>query len=482
MDGLDDNLGLGVPLVTPESGAHRLHVVTASYSEILRLTLPLVLSSTGFMLMHILDAIFLSAYSKDAIAVVGAAAMAGFVITGFFSGIAGYTSTFVSQYIGANRPRRVGAAVWQGIYVALVSGVLTVLVGHYVAAPLFHWVRHGPRLEALEAQYFRIICYGAPFTLMGSALSGFFSGRGENKTLMAVQLSGFGANALLSYAAIFGHWGLPRSGSAGAALATAAAQGLVMLALAALFLAHKQRKEYRTWAGRVLDVPLLRRLLYYGSFNGLRNVTELSAWTVFLFFVGRLNETAMATTNIVWRLNGIAFFPLIGLSVAIATLVGNAQGSRQPERAERVTWRGAIIAETWMLFAAALFILLPRQLLSLFGGFGEGVAGQDFAEISALGVILLRFVALYCLLDGLNIVFVSALQGAGDTRWTLIASFILHLMFLSALWFIDSRKLGLYALWTAATAFVMLQAGVWLIRFKTGRWKAMQVIERAPEV
>ncbi len=445
-----------------------------SYYAILLLTGPLVLSSTGLMLMHIFDAVLLSRYSKQAIAVVGSASMAAFVLISFFIGITAYTATFVAQYMGARRPERVGPAVWQGIYVALAAGVFTSLVGTLIAPPLFHWVNHGPALELLEQRYFRIMCYGATFSLLGAALSGFFSGRGDNRTLMIVQLSGFVINAGLSYCAIFGRLGLPELGALGAATATACAQGCVTLMLSVIFLSPRHRANYQTWTSRAFDWALLKRMTYFGAFNGMRAVTELLAWTLFLCFVGRLGEDVMAITNIVWRLNGIAFFPLIGLSTAIATLVGHAQGRQDSRRAEIITWRGVIMAEGWMLFAASLFVLFPRPLLNLIMG-GEGAS--ELAPMIETGTSLLRFVALYCLLDGLNIVFMGALQGAGDTRWTLIASFILHVIFLTALFVIDAYYQNLLIFWTAATSFVMLQAGVWVLRFKSGKWKSMRVIE-----
>jgi MATE family multidrug resistance protein len=458
----------------PPRESQRLHHMDDSYAAILLLTGPLVLSSTGLMFMHLFDAIMLSWYSRQAIAVVGAASMSAFLVICFFIGIASYTTTFVAQYMGAGRQDRVGAAVWQGIYVGLAAGALVAALGTVIAKPLFHWVGHAPALEVLEARYFLIMCYGSTFSLVGSAVSGFFSGRGDNRTLMLVQLGGFICNSFLSYAAIFGHWGLPEFGAVGAAYATAVAQAAVALILFILFLRRTHRERFQTWSSRGLNIKLTRRMMYFGSFSGLRAVTELLGWTLFLFFIGRLGEDPLAITSIVWRLNGIAFFPLIGLSTAIATLVGYMQGSQRSDRAEVVTWRGVLMAEAWMLFAASLFVLIPRQLLSLFT---SGEMAVEFAPLIETGVVLLRFVALYCLLDGLNIVFLGALQGAGDTRWTMYASAVLHLAFLTALFVLDSHYRNLYAFWTAATAFVMLQAGVWLSRFQTKKWKSMRVIE-----
>ena len=94
--------------------------------------------------------------------------------------------------------------------------------------------------------------------------------------------------------------------------------------------------------------------------------------------------------------------------------------------------------------------------------------------------ILLRYVALYCVLDGLNLVAVGALQGAGDTRWTMVVSVIIHSGFIALMWFMDIRHAGLHLFWSVATGFVMVSALVWLSRFVSGRWKTMKVIESSP--
>jgi MATE family multidrug resistance protein len=450
-----------------------------SYGEICRLAAPLMLSTSGFMLMHLLDAIFLARYSENAIAAAGTAGMAGFTVISFFGGVTGYVATFVAQYVGAKRPERVGAAVWQSIYLALASVLLIAGMG-LAAGPLFRWVGHEEAIQSIEIAYFQVICWTAALPVLGGALAGFYIGRGDTATLMVAQLLGFLVNGFLSYGLIFGEFGLPRWGATGAAWATAFAQCCAAVPLLIIFFRRKYRSVFHTWSGRAFEPDLLKRLIRYGMPDGLRFTVEMVAFTVFLFIVGRLGSTELAATNIVWRVNGFAFFPLIGLSRAIATVVGHAQGAGRPETAERSAYRGLVISQAWMLFAAAIFLLLPREMLSLFASHEEAGSAQT-AETIAMGVVLLRFVALYCVLDGLNVIFLGALQGAGDTRWTSAVSITINVIFLAVELFMDRRHATLNQLWTALTVVVMFQALVWMARFRTGHWKKMRVIEHAAE-
>ncbi len=450
----------------------------ASIRHILLLAGPLILSHMSFMFMNLVDGLFLSRYSESAIAAIGPAGLMFWLFIGIFIGLCGYTGTFVAQYVGAQRPQRAGAAVWQGMYLAVASGVMIAILTP-ITGPVFTWAGHAPVVAELERTYFQIMCWGASLFLLSSALSGFFAGRNDNVTLMVVHLTGGAINAVLDYVLIFGYWGFPEMGMAGAAWATVSAHGFIVLAFFLLFLQRRHQRAFGTWVDRPLDLSLMWRLCRFGLPSGIRLVIEILAWTVFLMILGRGDPTALAASNIVWRLNGVAFFPIIGLSVAVAMLVGQAQGADRPDQSERVMWKGLWVSQIWMTSIAALLVIMPETLVAPFLN-AERLSPDAYDQLMALCVVLLRFVALYCLLDGVNIILIAALQGAGDTRWTMITSVVVHLLYAVALLLIDWLDGDVYAFWTSATVFVMSIAVLWVFRVRSGKWKPMRVIEQTP--
>ena len=455
----------------------------SSFSTILRLGLPLILSMSGLMVMMLLNRAFLKWHSREAIAAIGAAGMTCFLVMSLFIGAASFTSTFVAQYIGAGQSRRAGAAVWQGLIFSVATGGLVACLS-FAAEPIFRWMNHPPDVTALEVDYFRITCWGAPLSILVAAISGFFSGRGDTKTLMFAQLFGFAVNVFFDYTLILGELGFPRLGIRGAAISNIIAQGAIFLPLLVHFLSPRARREFGAWAGLGIEPRLFLRLIRFGLPNGARFAAELLAWTVFLIFVGRLGKLESEATNIVWVLNGFAFFPVIGLSEAIRVLVGQAQGQGRPDLAARCTWRGLLLGEVWMVSLAALYVAIPGPLLLLFSD-AQNSGGVQFEQTAEVCTVLLRFVAVYCLLDGVNIVVMGALQGVGDTAWTMVISLLLHGAFLVSLIVLDQQRSTLssplYAEWTAATIFVMVIALVWFARFRFGHWQHLRVIEPAPE-
>jgi MATE family multidrug resistance protein len=443
--------------------------------EILKLAVPLIFSLIGLVLMQFVDALFLAWYSKETLAAVVPAGMAATLVISPFQGTAMFTSTLVAHYVGARRPERAFAATWQGIYFSILGGFIVLLIG-FAAEPLFNWVAHSEKIRSLEQRYFAVLCWFSFSTICGSALSGFFSGRGHTAKLAIVQLTGLAANTLLDYCLIFGYWGFPELGIGGAAYATVIAQGLVALILFVLFIRSRQTSGH-PWKDRGFELKLFRRLLHFGIPNGLRFAFEMLAWTLFIFFIGRIGDNELAASNIVFRINSFAFFPIIGLGQAVGVLVGQAQGAGNISKTVRLTYTGFYLAEIWMIVIAAILVLFPFNILNLFNG--NGVVGT-YQPVIALGVILLRFVAVYSLLDACNIIFVSSLQSAGDTRWTMIFSIVSNCSFLGALMVADYLKVSIWFQWTIATIYVMVAAITWLIRFSLGRWKTIRVIEPHP--
>lgn len=446
-----------------------------SYRKILFLSGPLILSHLGVMVMQMVDGLFLARYSKNAIAAVGPAGMDFWVLCGFCMGLVGYTNTFVAQYMGANRPQRVGAAVWQGIYLACGAAVL-LFAASFAAPWVFNMVGHEEAIQRDEVVYFTILCYGGLAFMLSGALAGFFAGRNDNVHLMTALITGNIVNAVGAWAMVFGHLGFPEMGMRGAALATVAGQTIQVLIMAWLFFRPRFRRDFATWRDRKLDPRLMARMCAYGLPNGVRYVAEILAWAIFLQLLGRADSDGLAASNIVWRINGLAFFPVIGLANAVSMLVGQAQGAGRPDLSRQVTRRGIMLGQIWMTAAALLMVLIPHVLLNIFL---EPGATTDH-ELRGLAVILLRFVAVYCLLDGVNIMLMAVLAGAGDTQWMLWASGAVHLGFIIMLAVLAWYQAGVYAFWTAATVFICSAIWVWIIRFRSDKWESKRVIEHKP--
>jgi len=447
------------------------------YSEIISVSLPLVMSMAATTVMEFTDRVFLANYSIDAIAASMPAGVAAFLFLTFFTGIAGYLNVFIAQYTGAGAHLRVGGCIWQGLYFSLIAWIILALIALF-AKPLFILGGHPSEIQHLETVYFKTLCLGGGISVAGAALACFYSGRGHTRPVMIISIIGMLFNIPLDYALINGLWIFPESGILGAGIATVSSWLLMLILYAALIFTRKNNQHFGVFSQHAFNRDLFKRLLKFGIPGSLQFCIDIFAFTFFAFMVGRIGRIELAVSNIVMSINSLVFMPTMGFSIGVSTLVGQAMG-----RGNNVT--DAIIAAhqtlrillVYIFFLDLIFIFTPGPLLDLFIAAGKGTA--EYTAISEKGVILLRIVALYAFFDAFYMIYTGLLKGAGDTEfimWSMgIVSFAVMIfpIYIGVTYF----GKGLYFSWGCATAFILSLGILSIWRYRQGKWKTMRVIE-----
>lgn len=442
--------------------------------EVLGVVIPLVISTCSWTVMHFIDRMFLVWHSQQELAAALPAAMVSFVVVCFFLGVATYVNTFVAQYFGARRDDRIGLAVWQGVWIGLLS--IPLLLATIPLAPwFFEQIGHGSNVQGLEAIYYEGLCYGQGAMVVGAAVAGFFIGRGDMRTIMLVNIFAAALNILLDYPLIFGAWGMEERGIQGAAWATSAAQWAKVLVLFWLMFQVQYRERFGTLGGMRLNLPLMRRLLRFGAPSGVQFLVECSGITALIMVLGRLGEVELTASNLAFNVEALAFMPMLAIGIAVSTLVGQRLGDNRPDLAERATWTAFQLGIAYVLCVSSLYVFAPRLLLMAHQAHADPA---QFEQVAALTIVLLRFVALFCLFDATNIVFVNAIKGAGDTRFVMITTVSLAIAAVAATWIgTEYLAMGILGTWTIITIWIFLLGAIFFARFMQGKWRSMRVIE-----
>ncbi len=452
-----------------------LPVPHSALKELLAIALPLVLSA-GFLTVQLcLDRIFLTWNGNDEAAASMPAVMLFSTLFGILQHTVQYTSVFVSQYIGAGRPERVGPVLWQAVRLALIGGFAFLLLIP-LAGPLFQLVGHAPDVAKLEADYFRALCLAVPSAAVVAVVNAFFSGRGQTWTVLAVNLVGLAVNAPLAYAWILGRWGFDELGPAGAGYATVCGSVASMLFGVCLILRKRYEAEFRTRSGWRFDWPLTKRVLRFGLPNGLMHAVDMSAWTAFIFLTGLMSKVEGAATNVAFTINLVAFLPLIGIGQGVEILVGRRQGEGRPDLSAKTTWTGMRLNLGYAVAVSVLYAAAPWLLT---WPFGVGATKPDeWEQLRPVVDKLLLFVALYTVGDAVNVTVSFALRGAGDTRFVaLLAVGLAWPVMVTPTWIAATVGWGVYGAWVFATVYIFALAVAFVIRFRGGKWRTMRVIE-----
>ena len=442
--------------------------------EVLVLSLPLVISTSSWTLMNFIDRMFLMWHSKEELAAAMPAGMMYFTLVCIPMGIALYVNTFVAQYHGAGRNERIGPVVWLGAMIAAGSTPLFFLTIPIVPQ-LFVIAGHAHDVARLEATYFQVLTFGAGGAVMCAALSTFFTGRGETSVVMYANITQSVLNIVLDYLWIFGHAGFPEMGIAGAGWATIVSIWVKAAIYAVLIRRPRYWTAYGFANGWRAEWQQFLRLLKYGGPSGLQMAVDCSAFTIFIMFVGLLGTDALAASTLAFNVNSVAFIPMIGLSIAVTTLVGRNQGAKRPRLSTRAAWTGFCLAAAYMGTFAVLYVTVPDLFLI---GHSMGSAPEQFFVVRAAALVYLRFVAAFAVFNAMSIIFAGAIKGAGDTHFILKTSTVMSITLIGLSWFATSiLELGVLALWSILTAWTMVVGMIYLSRFLGGKWRTMLVIE-----
>ena len=436
-------------------------------TEVTALAAPVILQQISATAMMVVDSAMVGRLGATELAGVGFGSVWMWTLFAFFSGTASGAQTFVSQVDGAGRAHESGRWAWHALAFVLPTACLTVLVIAPLVAPALALLVPS---EALRANALTYIGWRLPGEIALAAMmvfSSFFRGLGDTKTPMAVSIFANLLNAGLDYALIFGAFGLPALGVAGAAIATSIASVVGAALLFALFLRPTLRARFGTAPSR-LDRDTLRRFLRTGLPIGGQWCIGTTTFAFFTTLIARMGDASMAASQAFVMLLCISYMQAVGISTAAQTLVGRYRG-RGDEAATRRSLRSALLLGSLLAaVVAVVFLSVPGPLMRIF---------SDDPAVLALGRPLLAIGALFQLFDAIVTITQGALRGAGDTRWPFVFETTFGwIVFLPLAYALGvTWGYGLAGAWTGGLISLGCSAAVLLWRFESGAWRRIAI-------
>ncbi len=443
--------------------------------NLLKMAWPLIVANSFWNLQLTVDRIYLGHFSTEALAASMAVMGVFWVPMALLQQTAAYLMTFVAQYFGAKEEHKIGPAVWQALYVCFIGGIL--FLGLIPLSPaLFSAIGHSESIRPLEIEFFNAISFSALPAAVVAACSAFFSGLGRTQVVIGINAVGLIANVIFDYLLIFGNLGFPAWGVAGAGYATSIANYLS--AFYGLYLVFQKQNDvrFRIRSRWQFNLSLMKRFLRYGLPSGMQWALEGLAFTVFLILIGRMQygDAALASSSIAMTVMMLSILPTLGLAQAVSVKVGQYLGEKKPWLAEDVSWTGLQISALYIVSIASTFVLFPSFYLSWFE---NNENAQLWNQVQIMTPVLLIFVALFTCFDSMNLIFSFALKGAGDTNFvTLVALAAPWPIMVLPTWYMQNWENSVYWAWGATSIYVIIQAFIFLWRFKGGLWKTMSVI------
>lgn len=440
-----------------------------AYIDIFKLVWPLALGMINNAVMQFVDRAYLARYSMEALDAVLPAGVLAWIFMGFFQSVVGYSGVFVAQYHGAGDFKMCKLFYRAAMIISIIAGLAMLPL-----VPLGDWIislsSPNGQIAALERTYYDIVILGGFFVCGQIASSSFFTGRGKTRIVFWVNVAGNLINIALDPVLIFGYWGLPEMGIAGAAWAT-----VISMAIQWIALSIAACRE--TWGVKCLANcrHAIFQIIRFGIPAGLYEFMNMASFTVFVFITGGVGEVELAASNACFTINYLLFAPMMGFAIGAQTLVGQARGRGDDNGAFIALGRTLKLAMVLVAAAVVLTLIFQREILGIFAP-GDIRANERFLE---LGRILLILMATWMMFDAADIIYAGALKGAGDSRfvmwWMSLCAFGL---WLPLVFLVRAFHNTMPALWVTMVAYVLVIFVGSALRWHRGSWRKIRLLEK----
>ena len=377
------------------------------------MALPMIISMLVQAMYNIVDSIFVSRICEDALTAVSLAFPMQNLMIAVSSGTGVGMNALLSRSLGAKEFDNANEAARQGLFLAGCSYLAFLLFGIF-GVRMF--MRSQTDIEAIVdygTTYLTIICLVSFGLFFQMTMERILQGTGRTMYSMISQTTGAVINIILDPILIFGLFGLPGLGIAGAAIATVFGQVVAGL-LATWLNLHKNPDITLRLKGFRPRAQVIKRIYSVG----LPSILMMSISSVMTYGMNRIliafTSTATAVFGVYFKLQSFIFMPIFGMNNGMVPIVAYNYGARKPHRITKTIKLAMLYAECIMLAGFAVFQLKPDLLLRMFNASDEMIG---------IGVVALRAISLSFLLAGICIIGSSSLQALGHGVFSMLISF-----------------------------------------------------------
>ena len=432
---------------------------------IFALAFPSILGNLLYTIVGVVQTLFVGELGSSALAAIGAGQRVFFALQAILLAITAGTTALVARAWGANDYREASRVTMASLVVGGAFSLMAMTVGVLFARPIAGLFGLDEATLDLAAKNIRWLSFFNLAFAVNFILAASLRAAGDAWSPLAVGACVNAINIPLLYVLVFGKFGFPELGVAGAAVAAGIAFSVGAVLLIGLWVGQRFKLKYSK--GGWWRKERLKRLLEIGLPSGIEQLVFQFGFFIFLILIGRYYGTAaFAAYNIGVTMLMVCMTVGFGFSIAGSTLVGQHLGANDPEAAARSGWRSMGFAVLAMGMLGLVVLLNSQRLATLFIGDDEETIRYTVQFVMLLGASM-PLMAVEFAIGG-------SLRGAGDTRFPLIATFLgLIGMRCGLAGLFTWLEFSVFWVYASLVADYLLKAALLVWRFRSGRWKTV---------
>ena len=381
---------------------------------LLSMAIPMMLSMLVQALYNVVDSIYVARVSEDCLSALSLAFPAQNIMIGLGTGTGVGVSTLISRGLGAGDPKRAGRVAGTAIFLSFCCWLFMAAFGIFFGD---RFIRSQTDIESIRAyadSYLRIVTVGSLFVYLEISAERFLQSTGQTKLSMWTQMIGAVTNIILDPIFIFGWFGLPAMGTAGAAIATVIGQAVG--ALVGFTFQLRRNRELPILLSEIRPRGRIIGEIYRIGFPSILMmcIGSLTNYLMNIILIG-FTSTAIAVYGVYFKVQSFFFMPIFGLNNGLIPIIGYNYGARKKDRIYRTIRYAVLYASIVMLLGFTVFQLFPQTLLGIF---------NPSDAMLAIGVPALRRISPSFLFAGFCIVAGSTCQALDKSIYSFLVSLL----------------------------------------------------------
>ena len=406
-------------------------------------------------------------------AAIGVAWQIFLVVIVFIASIFSGMSVLVARFTGAGDHDKVDRTVYQAFLTALFISVgIMAPIGYFASPYLLDFVNAAPAVKAEALPFLRINFLFSTGMLVFFMLGGALRSAGDARTPMVLGIALTVLNIVFNVIFIRGLGPIPAYGTAGAAIGTSLASGLLAVYALWRLLRGGWVVSFPRHHGFAPDWGIIKQLFKFGLPTGFQGIAMNIGGVLMLSFIGSLTQSAAAQAAFAvsyTQLFSLITWTSVGLMGAAAAVAGQNLGAKKPDRADQAVHVAARFGLMSAAFVGLFFFFFPRQLLGIFG--------MNEPAVVEIGTQLLRVLAFSGLFIAVALTYTGGLQGTGDTKSPLYISIVSQIVVPLGICFVVQQvsTLDPIDIWLAILAGHAMRCTLSVVRFNQGKWRQIAV-------